>query len=266
MLEPVALTVPLQQRINAGTCQNLLLSGLTTNERRIVWQHLEPVALQSKRVIHFANMPMEHVYFLDSGLVSVIAATCQRKAAEVWLIGNEGLVGIPVALGERVSPHRRVVQLSGRALRIRSDSLLSLMREIPRLNELLLYYSHAVLVQAAQLGACNANHDVPRRLARWMLMAQDRSATDELPLTHEMLSRMLGVRRATVTDCIASLEHSDIATSGRSMIKILDRNKLKHAACACYSVIRGADRRLREKCMGTDREVASLADNRTRRS
>jgi CRP-like cAMP-binding protein len=227
---------------------NALLRCLADDDLRRLWPRFERVALKPRRVLHFQDTAMEHAYFIEQGLVSVLASTGPVKSVEVWLIGREGFVGLPIILGETMSVHRRIVQVAGSALRIHAEDLREVVERFGAFRAVLLQYAQTILIQASQLSGCNAHHGVRQRLARWLLMAQDRCGTDTLPLTHEMLSRMLGVRRATVTECIAELEAEEILGRARSEIRIKARRRLEDVACPCYRVVRGADERLVRSC------------------
>ncbi|MBM0206759.1 Crp/Fnr family transcriptional regulator [Micromonospora sp. STR1s_5] len=205
--------------------------------------YLEPVALKARRVLHYPNAPMEHVYFVEEGLVSVIADTGEGTEAEVWLIGPEGLVGVPALLGSRRSNHRRVVQAGGRALRISTAQLSRAMDALPPLRGLIMRYVMATLLQTSQSGACNAAHSVRQRLARWLLLADDRYDSRALPVTHRMLARLLGIRRASVTECLNVLAGDGLIDTARGKISIRDRPKLEVAACNCYAIIRREEER-----------------------
>jgi CRP-like cAMP-binding protein len=181
---------------------------------------------------------MEYVYFIEEGLVSVLAEVGDRDLIEVWIVGREGMVGTPAILGVMTSRHRRIVHLGGSALRLRCEDLAKVMDEVPSLRSRLLQYAYLVLLQTSQIGACNAKHQVEQRLARWILMAGDRCDAERLPLTQQTLSRMLGVRRATVTRCIASLERRGLIATTRGCVGIVARQELERAACPCYGIIR----------------------------
>jgi CRP-like cAMP-binding protein len=230
------------------SCRNLLLRALPAESLEQLWPHMECVPLQPKRVLHYPQTPMPHLYFPEEGLISIVASAGEGKGIEGWLVGREGFIGIPVILGEDSPSHRRVVQVGGTALRIRSETMLKAMDDMRPVRDLFLYYVQVVLMQTAQLSACNAAHGVQQRVARWLLMAQDRCGTDALPLTHDILARMLGIRRATVTDCIIGLERNGILEKARSLIQIIDRDRLKEGSCSCYGLIRSAERRLLGRC------------------
>lgn len=229
---------------------NLLLRALPPADLARLRRLFKPVLLKARREIHISGAPLDYVYFIEDGLVSVLAGTGDGKAVEVWLTGREGMIGMPLILGGPPSPHRRIVQVNGRALRVRAGDLKAAMSEYEALRETLMHYVRTVLVQTSQLGACNASHTLQQRLARWLLMAHDRCMTDDLPLTHQMLARMLGVRRATVSEAVLALEQQGVLAKARSLIQIVDRPRLEQLACYCYGVVRGADEQLQAHCRG----------------
>jgi CRP-like cAMP-binding protein len=256
-----------RQLPNAPHTTNALLRCLPDEDLQRLWPRFERVALKSRRVLHYPDTPMEHAYFIEQGLVSVLAKTGPGKSVEVWLIGREGFVGLPIILGQNISVHRRIVQVSGSALRIRADHLREALDQAATLRDLLLHSIQTVLIQTSQLAGCNAHHGVEQRLARWLLMAQDRCQTETLSLTHDMLSRLLGVRRATVSACIATLEAQEILGRARSLIRIKARPRLEAVACPCYRVVRSVDDRLTQVCedsrTGRDRGPSHRPDRRS---
>jgi CRP-like cAMP-binding protein len=229
-------------------CENAILRSIPAKEFERLLPLMERVALKPRRVLHFSNVPTEYVYFVESGLVSVLASAGQGRNVEVWLIGPEGVAGFPVVLGEVSAPHRRVVQVEGEAFRISAKDLMQAVTELPGLRRVLLKYIQAVIIQTSQLGVCNATHSVEQRVARWLIMAQDRCQTEAIPMTHEMLARMLGVRRATISRCIQRHEDAGILSRSRSLIRIKKRARLEAIACVCYGIIREADEWLMVKC------------------
>lgn len=250
---------PLSRSRSQESCRNLLLRALPDDCLERLWPHMESVTLQPKRVLHYPQTPMPHLYFPEDGLISIVAYAGEGKGVEGWLVGREGFMGIPIILGEDSPSHRRVVQVGGTALRMRSETALKAMDEMPELRKLLLYYVQVVLMQTAQLSACNATHSVQQRVARWLLMAHDRNGAATLPLTHEIIARMLGIRRATVTDCIIGLERDGILEKARSLIQIIDRNRLKTTSCSCYRIIRSAEKRMLGRCSESPAKSAAKA-------
>jgi CRP-like cAMP-binding protein len=232
------MSLPLKNDVTQVT--NRLLRRLGEGDLRQLRPHFEPVTLTPRRMLHQPGTAMEHVYFIEAGLVSVLARTGPAKAVETWLIGSEGLVGVPVILGQRISTHGRLVQVEGRALRINADVLRGILDENAAIRRVILRYVQSIIVQASQNAACNAHHGAPQRLAKWLLAASDKSGADEIPLPQHVLARMLGVRRATVGETIAQLERQGAIARSRSVIRIVDRRQLESAACYCYRVIRAA--------------------------
>jgi CRP-like cAMP-binding protein len=199
---------------------------------------LHRVTLTPRRVLQHAGVPIEHLYFVEDGLVSVLANADERHAVEVCLIGREGVVGAATLLGARSSPLRHFVQIGGHALRIGVEDLNRAACEMPQLRVLLHNYLHAFLMQSSQSAACSLSHSLTQRLARWLLMAQDRSDRDEIPITQELLARSLGVRRATVSEAFKPLERKGIFSKDRGLIRIIDRKRLEEIACRCYRLMR----------------------------
>lgn len=224
--------------------RNKLLNLLPRHDLDRLRTMLEPVVLKPRRALFQPNAPVEHIYFIEEGLISVSALVDERRTVEVWLTGREGVIAIPVVLGSTVSPHRRIAPLGGMALRMLADHAREAMRTIPSFNRLLLRYVHAVLVQTAQVGACKSAHRLDQRLARWLATACDRSEDTTLPLTHDILSRMLGVRRASVTDAIAALDAKGVVQTARGRIRILDRDALEERSCRCYHIMKAEYERM----------------------
>lgn len=226
---------------------NTLLSLVPADVSKRLAPIFERVVFKDRRVLHHADAPIEHAYFLESGLVSVLANLGGGITMEAWLIGSEGMVGIPLIFGERMSSNRRIAIMPGSALRVSADKLLEALNEEPNFREVMLGYAHFILFQASQTGACNASHAFEQRLARWLLMADDRCKHSRMRLTHQVLSRMLGVRRATVTDSINCLEKEQLLRKSRSTIEILDREGLTAVSCNCYRAVNLKYQRLLHK-------------------
>jgi CRP-like cAMP-binding protein len=163
---------------------------------------------------------------------------------EVGLIGNEGLVGVPIVLGASTAPVEAMVQIPGSALRMPTRVLQEEIVGNTALLPLLLRYAQALHIQVTQTAACNGRHTLHERLARWLLMAHDRSTGDDLPLNHEFLSMMLGVRRSGVTVVLSDLKAAGLIDNGRSNVTILDRRRLRAASCDCYESVRREYQRL----------------------
>jgi CRP-like cAMP-binding protein len=214
--------------------KNKLLDGVPAQELERLWPHLEEVPLVQKRAINAPGAAIEHIYFPIVGAVSLIASLGEGVAVEVALIGPEGMVGTPALLGSETASNEAFVQLSGKALRISTHHLLDEVERSRSLRRRLLRYTQALSFQIAQSAACNARHVVEERCARWLLAAHDRSDGDEMGLTHEFLSIMLGVRRAGVTVAAGALQRAGLIRYRPGRVTIMDREGLEAASCECY--------------------------------
>jgi len=180
---------------------------------------------------------MEYVYFPTSGLVSLLTPVTDSVNVEVGLVGNEGMAGISMVLGVRVSPVRLLVQGTGSALRMKASVLRKAIEESPRLRRELNSYLYCLMAQVAQTAACNRYHAVAQRLARWLLMTHDRMQSDQFYLTQEFLAHMLSVRRVGVTAAAGVLRKNNLISYLRGNITILDRLGLELASCDCYRTV-----------------------------
>jgi len=206
--------------------------------------HLERVELRQGQTIHAPAEPIDFVYFVETGFISVVAVLEDGQPLEIGLIGAEGLAGAAVALGVDRSFAESMVQLSGEALRMPTAIFLEQLKAHKTLEAAVLRYAHALHVQVAQTAVCNARHSLDQRLARWLLAALDRGVTSQLPLTQEFLSMMLGVRRSTVTVAAGMLQKAGLIEYRHGRISISDRPGLEDAACECYGVVAAEYRRL----------------------
>ncbi|KMO14605.1 Crp/Fnr family transcriptional regulator [Methylobacterium platani] len=205
---------------------NRLLRVLAPEDFAQLQPYLEPVSLQLREVVIAPDAPVEELFFIETGMVSISTAHDERRI-EVGLVGREGLVGaVPVALDGVTTPHVYFAQLSGEALSIGREAFCAAIRENPVLRRLLLRYVHVQIVQITQTAYAHASMSLEGRLARWLLMCHDRTDGDELVLTHEFLSMMLGVQRAGVTLAIQNLEGAGRIRAKRRRIEILDRDRL----------------------------------------
>jgi len=221
-----------------GQIANSLLAALPREDYQSLLAELEPVPLTSGEVLYEPGERIRHVYFPNDGQVSVLMVVADGKALEVGLVGREGLVGIPLALGAEASPVRAQVQGSGSALRMKAASFReALARSLPLQRELY-RYAYAKLVQARQTAACNRFHPVEARLARCLLTTRDRVRSDQFHLTHEFLALTLGIRRVGVTNAATALQQRKLISYHRGNIQILDRKGLKGASCGCYEILR----------------------------
>jgi len=215
--------------------RNRLLSALSPDDFGLLQPHLEPTPLEPRQWVIVTQQPISHVYFPEQSIVSILADTAQGRI-EVGLVGPEGMAGLPVVHGIDHSPHGYLVQAAGQALKVTAQKLRTAMRHSPALHARLLRYAHARMVQTAQTAYANAGFGLEARLARWVLMTDDRVEGEELPLTHEFLSMMLGVRRAGVTLAIQALEASKLIRAKRGSLTVLDRAGLEALARDAYGV------------------------------
>jgi CRP-like cAMP-binding protein len=215
---------------------NKILVALPTNSRQWL-ETLELVDLPAGTVLYEADEKVEHVYFLNNMLVSIVSVNSEGSTVEIGLIGHEGMVGVPAILGG-VTPYRAVVQMGGDAFRVRSQSLYEEFRRNPFLHDLLLKYTNAFIIQIAQSTICNCYHTLQERLCRWLLVAHDAARSDVLNLTHDVIARLLGTRRASVTVAAGLLQRAGLIRIGRGQLTILDPDGLRAMACECYGILR----------------------------
>jgi CRP-like cAMP-binding protein len=227
-----------------ATGGNRLLTLLPAEELARLMPLFQRVEIAQRQVLHHWNLPMEYVYFIENGLISVVAKINDQEWMEVWLIGSDGMTGIPVLLGDTHPPHRRVVQIAGSALRVSTTTFRSLLQMSEPLQKILRKYLQIVLLQTSQSGACNAQHSVEQRLARWLLLACDAMGSRRLPVPQQMLGRLIGVRRATISDCLRDIEGRNAIRTTRCLIEIVDAEALEALSCDCYHIIKRERRRL----------------------
>lgn len=216
---------------------NLLLHRLPHAAQVKVLTHCELVELEFGSVLCEANQPMTHVYFPLTSFISLVTSLSGHNPLEMGLIGNEGMLGASMALGLVSAPMRAVVQGSGSALRMSSNKMLLRLQDTPHLRPQLNRYLYVLMLQLPQLAACAHFHEIEPRLARWLLMSQDRAHGDSLNLTHEFLADMLGVRRSGITLAAGALQDKKLISYSRGRIRVLNRRGLEAAACECYAAV-----------------------------
>ena len=225
-------------------CQNKLLSALPTQEYERLRPYLETVSLNFQQIIYAPNQSIDYVYFPNSGIISLVNITEDGRTIEAAMVGNEGMAGIPVFLGADRMPGQAISQVVGNALRMKADVFKYEVTPDTSLYNLLLRYTQALLNQISQSVACNCLHSVERRCCSWLLMCHDRVRSDQFTLTQELLSQMLGVRRASVSEVAATLQKEGLIRYNRGKITIRDRLGLEATACECYRVVKEEFERL----------------------
>jgi len=219
-----------------GRPLNRILASLSAVDFARLRPHLEKVDLAYKQPLYDADVPIKFVYFLDTGVASLVNVMRNGDAAEVGTIGNEGIVGLPVMFGDTVAPTSVYMQVRGAGHRISAPVFWKEMERSLSLRLMALRYIHVFFNQVAQSAACAHFHALDKRCCRWLLMTCDRMQEDDFPLTQEFLAMMLGVRRAGVTQAAGKLQRDGLIRYGRGRVRIIDRNGLVKRACECYGI------------------------------
>ena len=223
---------------------NHLLGALPTEVYQRLEPELEPITFALGEVVYESGGQMRHVYFPTTSHVSLLYTMVDGSTAEMGLVGNEGVVGIALFMGGETTPNRAMIQGGGGALRMKARAMLDEFRRGDKFQHLLLRYTQALITQISQTAVCNRLHSVEQRLCRWLLMTHDRTESDELQMTHEFISNMLGVRREGVTVAAHRLQDAGMISYTRGHINILDRQQLLAHVCECYHVVRAEHERL----------------------
>jgi CRP-like cAMP-binding protein len=217
---------------------NSLLAALPRKAYLRLLPGLTPVELVFGEVLYEPGEPIRDVYFPSRSLVSLLTLVEGHLALEVGMVGREGMVGVPLALGADVSPVRALVQGAGPALKMTAARFRTELRASPPLQRELNRYVHTMMAQISQTAGCNRFHVVEARLARWLLMTRDRVRSGQFRMTHDFLSHMLGVRRVGVTEAASALQRQKLIEYSRGNIRILDDRGLEAACCSCYQVVK----------------------------
>jgi CRP-like cAMP-binding protein len=218
--------------------RNRLLAALPPEDLAWVRPRLERVELPVRHTLYAAHEPITAVYFPETGWVSMLATLENGDAAEVGLVGREGMVGLPLLLGTDRAPFEAMTQAGSTVLRLDAAAFREDLEARPGLRTLLLRYAMAFNVQVSQTAACNGRHHIEDRLARWLLMAHDRAEGNEFPMTHEFLSMMLGVRRAGISLAAGVLQKAGLIHYTAGRMEVTDRPGLEAASCECYNLVR----------------------------
>jgi CRP-like cAMP-binding protein len=223
---------------------NRLLQALKPADLALLKPGLEPIALHLRDDLEIPKKRIEHVYFPTTGIVSVVAVQPKGVAIEIGLVGREGMTGAAVVLGTGTSPHATYIQAAGTGERIAANELTKAMNASETLHKTMLAFVQVFMLQTAHTAVANAHAKLHERLARWLLMAHDRIPRSDLPLTHEFLSLMLGVRRAGVTEALHVLEDKRMIRCSRGTIAVLDRKAIEKVAGGFYGAPEAEYRRL----------------------
>jgi len=238
------------ERTNAAgkPVSNIILLSISDSDYRSLRPHLEYVSLPNHLVLHEAGGKLDFAYFPNRGLISLVVVMKDGKTVEAGIVGNEGFTGTPAAVGLSRSPLQVVVQITGDGFRVKIVALQNTLESAPHLQLMLSRYAVVRGMQVAQTAACNRLHEIEQRLARWLLMAQDRVDSGSLPITHDFLATMLGTDRPTVSLAAGVLQTKELIKYTRGVVQIVNRKKLENSACECYAAIRQFDGELGLKC------------------
>jgi len=218
--------------------RNRLLLALPARNLKRLMPELEQIRCQRAQILMDADSALDHVFFPDSGVVSVVAVYADGSIIEMATIGREGCTGAQAAFGAKSSPAELLVQIPGSAAKMSRAAFTRAMESIPSFRSLMYAYVQAFLEQVMVSVACNGAHSLKQRLARWLLMMRDRSDGDALPITQDLLAEMLGVQRPSISNAAEELERAGLIERGRRQVTILDRQGLTKASCECYQLVR----------------------------
>jgi CRP-like cAMP-binding protein len=216
---------------------NVILLSLPDEEYNLLRPHLDSVDLPQYDILHEPGEKIDFAYFLNEGMTSLVALSADGRSVEVGIVGREGMVGMPLTVGMLRGTFRAIMQMSGHGVRVRSEVFQEILLCASTLQSELSRFALMHGMQVAQLAACNRLHEIEQRLARWLLMCQDRVDSAVLPLTHEFLAQMLGTGRPSVSLAAGALENAGLIDNLRGTVKILNRKNLEEAACECYGVV-----------------------------
>ena len=217
---------------------NHLLAAMPRQAYQRLLPGLQPVELTNGDLLYDPDGRIDYVYFPINCLVSLLTAVDKRRSLEVGMVGNEGMVGMPMVMGIGISAVRALVQGSGTAMRMSAARFRTEFKKNIPLQRALFRYNHLLMAQIAQSAACNRFHEADARLARWLLMSSDRLQSDEFLMTQEFLSHMLGVRRVGVTEAAGDLQRKQLIEYTRGHIRILNRKGMEEEACSCYHIVK----------------------------
>ena len=216
--------------------RNRLLAKLSPEDWALVAPHLEMVVLKERQVVEVPHKPITHVYFMETGVVSVVAVNEEDHRIEVGVIGREGMTGVSLVMGDDRAQHSAYLQIGGNGRRMPAATFIEAMNRSTSLRNLMMKSAQAFMIQTAHTALANGRAKLEERLARWLLMAHDRLSSDAVPLTHEFLAVMLGVRRAGVTVALHSFERRGLIATRRGQLTLVDRSGIEKVAGSFYGI------------------------------
>ncbi|MGA8491619.1 MAG: Crp/Fnr family transcriptional regulator [Terriglobales bacterium] len=218
--------------------ENAILLNIPQAEYGVIRPHLEFVKVGAQQSLHKPGQRLEYGYFPNQGMVSIVIEIRDGRTLEVGVVTRRGFAGESLAFGQTTSPYHMICQPPGDGFRVKAEVLSDILRVSPDLQSRLRRYVRFQFLRVSQIAACNRFHEIEQRLARWLLMSQDRIGSEVLPFTHEFLASMLGTGRAIVSIAASVLQKAGLIQYRRGTVKILDRASLEDAACECYRVIK----------------------------
>jgi CRP-like cAMP-binding protein len=236
-VSPMPMLSGMRSDVAGKALMNEVLLDIPEDEYALMRPHLEPVDLPQHTILFEPTEKINFAYFPNDGMTSLVITVKDGRSVEVGMVGREGMVGTPLVAGMRSGLCRAIMQIAGSGLRIRSEVLLDALQDAPHLRVSLNRYALCQGLEVAQIAACNRLHEIEQRLARWLLMCQDRVDSPFLPLTQEFLAEMLGTGRPTVSLASGMLQRAGLIENVRGTVRILNRKQLESTACECYGMI-----------------------------
>ncbi len=219
-----------------ASLRNQLVMRMRPEDWNLLAPHLESIALKERQIVEVPGKPITHVYFIEVGVVSVVAVNADDHRIEVGVIGNEGMTGVPLVMGDTRAQHSAYMQIPGQGYRIAAGPFVEAIKKSPSLNALMLKSAQAFMIQTAHTALANGRARLEERLARWLLMAHDRLDSDVVPLTHEFLAVMLGVRRAGITVALHAFEQRGFISMRRGQLTLINRAGIEQVAGSFYGM------------------------------
>ena len=218
--------------------RNRLLLALPSRNLKRLMPELEQISCERAQILVDADSALDHVFFPDSGVISVVAVYADGSIIEMATVGREGFSDVQATFGAKRSSIQLLVQIPGTAAKMSRMAFMRAMQSMPPFRRVMDAYVQAFLEQVMVSVACNGAHSLKQRLARWLLMMRDRSDDDTLPITQSLLAEMLGVERPTITNAVREFERAGLIKHGRRQVTIFDRRGLTAASCECYQLVR----------------------------